>query len=125
MEQINVKGAPAAIGPYSHAVKAGDLLFISGQVPLNPETGEVSGSTIAEQTRQALANLEVVLKGVGLTKNNIAKAQVFLANFDHFAEMNAIYAEFMGDHRPARTAVEVSRLPKNVLIEVDVIASFK
>ena len=125
MEQINVKGAPAAIGPYSHAVKAGDLLFLSGQVPLNPETGEVTGSTIAEQTKQALFNLETVLKGAGLTKNNIAKVQVFLANFDHFAEMNTLYAEFMGDHRPARTAVEVSRLPKNVLIEIDVIASFK
>jgi 2-iminobutanoate/2-iminopropanoate deaminase len=125
MEQINVKGAPAAIGPYSHAVKTGDLLFVSGQVPFNPETGEVVGKTMTEQTRQAVANLETVLEGAGLTKTSIVKATVFLADYEAFQEFNAAYAEFLGSHRPARTTVEVSRLPKNVLLEIDVIAAYK
>jgi 2-iminobutanoate/2-iminopropanoate deaminase len=125
MEQLNVKGAPAAIGPYSHAVKAGDLLFVSGQAPLNPETGEVVGKTTAEQTRQVIANVESILKGAGLAKNNIVKSTVFLTNLDAFQEFNKIYAEALGNHRPARTTVEVSRLPKDVLVEIDVIASYK
>jgi 2-iminobutanoate/2-iminopropanoate deaminase len=125
MEPLNVKGAPAAIGPYSHAVKAGDLLFISGQIPLNPETGEVAGTTMTDQTRQIMANVETVLKGAGLTKNNIAKTTVFLTQLDAFQEFNQTYAEILGSHRPARTTVEVSRLPKGVLLEIDVIASYK
>jgi 2-iminobutanoate/2-iminopropanoate deaminase len=125
MEQLNIQGAPAAIGPYSHAVKTGDFLFVSGQVPFDPQTGEVAGKTMAEQTRQAMANLETVLKGVGLGKNNIVKVTAFLADYDAFQEFNASYAEILGSHRPARTTVEVSRLPKNVLVEIDVIAAFK
>ncbi|MDR1242537.1 MAG: Rid family detoxifying hydrolase [Deltaproteobacteria bacterium] len=125
MEQINVQGAPAAIGPYAHAVRTGDLLFISGQVPFDPETGEVVGKTMAEQTRQAVANLETVLKGAGLTKTGIVKVTAFLADYNAFQEFNAAYAEFLGSHRPARTTVEVSRLPKNVLLEIDAIAEYK
>lgn len=125
MEQINAKGAPAAIGPYSHAVRAGDLLFVSGQVPLHPDTGDVVGSDITAQTAQALSNLDKVLAHVGLKKTAIAKATVFLTNYDDFAEFNKAYAAYMGEHRPARTTVEVGRLPKNVLVEIDIIASFK
>jgi 2-iminobutanoate/2-iminopropanoate deaminase len=125
MEQLNIEGAPAAIGPYSHAVRTGDLLFVSGQVPFDPQTGEIVGKTMAEQTRQAMANLETVLKGAGLGKNNIVKVTAFLADYDAFQEFNASYAEFLGSHRPARTTVEVSRLPKGVLVEIDVIAAFK
>jgi len=125
MELITIKEAPAAIGPYSHAVRLGDLLYLSGQVPFHPETGEIVGKTMAEQTRQALANADTILKGVGLTRNNIVKTTVFLTNYDFFAEFNAAYGDFMGEHRPARTAVEVSRLPKNALVEIEVLASFK
>ena len=125
MELINAPGAPAAIGPYSHAVKAGDLLFVSGQVPFDPATGDVVGADISTQTAQALSNLDKVLAHVGLNKNNIAKATVFLSDYDDFAEFNKAYAAYMGEHRPARTTVEVGRLPKNVRVEIDVIASFK
>ncbi|MDR2892894.1 MAG: Rid family detoxifying hydrolase [Deltaproteobacteria bacterium] len=125
MEQLNVQGAPAAIGPYSHAVKTGDLLFVSGQVPFNPENGDVVGSTMAEQTRQCLSNLSAVLKGAGLTKNNVAKVTAFLTRYEDFAEFNKAYAEFFGDHRPARSTVEVSQLPKKVLVEIDAIAAYK
>lgn len=125
MELITIKEAPAAIGPYSHAVRLGDMLYLSGQVPFHPETGEIVGKTMAEQTRQALANADTILKGVGLTRSNIVKTTVFLTNYDFFAEFNATYGEFMGEHRPARTAVEVSRLPKNALVEIEVLASFK
>ena len=125
MEQINVKGAPAAIGPYSHAVRTGDLLFVSGQVPFNPDNGEVVGSTMAEQTRQCLSNLDAVLKGTGLARNNVAKVTAFLTRYEDFAEFNKVYAEFFGEHRPARTTVEVSRLPKDILVEIDAIAACK
>ncbi len=125
MEQLNVEGAPAAIGPYSHAVRTGDLLFISGQVPFNPANGEVVGSTMAEQTRQCLSNLAAVLKGAGLAKDNVAKVTAFLTRYQDFAEFNKAYAEFFGDHRPARSTVEVSQLPKSVLVEIDAIAAYK
>ncbi|MDR1124944.1 MAG: Rid family detoxifying hydrolase [Deltaproteobacteria bacterium] len=124
MEMINVPGAAAAIGPYSHCVKTGDLLFASGQIPVDA-SGNIVGKSIAEQAPQALANVETILKGVGLGKKNIVKVTVYLTNLDDFATFNTLYGDFLGDHRPARTTVEISRLPKGALIEVDVIASFK
>lgn len=125
MEQITVKDAPAAIGPYSHAVKVNDILYVSGQVPFDPQPGDIVSRTMAEQTRQALANLDTILKGVGLTRKNIVKTTVFLTNYEFFKEFNDTYGEYLGDHRPARSAVEVSRLPKDALVEIEAIASFR
>lgn len=125
MELIIAKGVPAAIGPYSHAVRTNNVLYASGQVPLDPETGAVVGTTIEEQAARTLGNLEALLKDQGLCKKNIAKVTVYLSDFNMFADFNKCYADFMGEHRPARTCVEVSRLPKDVLLEVDATAVFE
>lgn len=121
MEFISTPRAPAAIGPYSQAVKWGNLLMTSGQIPLDPEGNLVAGG-IEEQTHRVFQNLKAVLEAGGATFQNVVKATVFLKNMDHFATVNAIYAEYFGDHRPARSAVEVSRLPKDVLIEIEMTA---
>jgi 2-iminobutanoate/2-iminopropanoate deaminase len=117
--------APRAIGPYSQGVRAGSLLFTSGQIPLDPETQQVVAGGIAEQTAQVFANLKAILEAGGSSLSLVLKATVFLKNFDDFAAMNAIYAEHLtpgGAPAPARTTVEVSRLPKDVLIEIDLVA---
>lgn len=117
--------APKAIGPYSQAVRAGNLLFTSGQIALHPETQQVVGSEIKEQATQVFANLKAILDAGGSSFAQVVKATVFLKNFDDFAAMNAIYAEHLaaaGTQPPARTTVEVSRLPKDVLVEIDLVA---
>ena len=115
--------APAAIGPYSPAVKAGNLLFISGQVPFDPMTGAVVGGTsVAAQTRQALQNLQGILAASGASIRQVVKTTVFLKDMNTFAEMNAVYAEFFHSGPPARSTVEVARLPKDVGVEIDCIA---
>jgi 2-iminobutanoate/2-iminopropanoate deaminase len=122
---IATNEAPRAIGPYSQGVRAGSLLFTSGQIALHPETQQVVGSTIAEQAEQVFANLKAILEAGGSSFSQVVKATVFLKNFDDFAAMNAIYAEHLasaGSQPPARTTVEVSRLPKDVLIEIDLVA---
>ena len=122
MEKLNTNNAPAAIGPYSQAVKTGNLLFTSGQIALDPATGEIVGTTIEEQTEQVMKNLGAILKEAGATYENAVKTVCFLDNMDDFATVNGIYAEYFVEPYPARSAVEVAKLPKGALIEVEVIA---
>lgn len=124
MKMIKTHQAPAAIGPYSQAVYAGDTLYVSGQLPIDPVTSEIP-QTIEEQTRQALQNLFAVVEAAGLQKTDIVRCGVFLTNLEDFAKMNAVYAELFGSHKPARAAVEVCRLPKDVAVEIDAIAVAK
>jgi len=122
MKKIFTENAPKAIGPYSHAIQSGNLLFCSGQTPLNPETMLIEGSTASEQTTLVLNNLEAVLKSAGCTRANVLKTSVFLKNFADFEKMNKSYQAFFGDHKPARTTVEVSRLPREALVEIECVA---
>ena len=122
MKIIQTTQAPEAIGPYSQAVAAGDLVFCSGQIPLVPETMDLAGETVAEQTTQVLKNLGEVLKEAGSGLNKVIKTTVFLKDMGEFVEMNEIYASFFGDHKPARATVEVARLPKDVKVEIECVA---
>ena len=120
---INTKHAPPAIGPYSQAIEKNGMLFISGQIPLNPETGVINGETVKEQTGQVLKNLEGILVSAGYEINDVVKCTCYLKDMNSFSEMNEVYAGFFNtDEPPARAAVEVSRLPKDVLIEIEAIA---
>ena len=121
-EIISTTNAPAAIGPYSQAVKAGNLLFVSGQVPLDPATGAPVEATIQAQTTQSLNNLKAILAQAGATMDNVVKTTVFLKDMEDFAEMNRIYQTFFAADCPARSAVQVGRLPKDVLVEIEAIA---
>ena len=122
-EAITATGAPAAVGPYSHAVRAGGLLFISGQVPLDPDTGEIVGSTAAEQATQCLENLATIAAAGGATLADAAKCTVLLTSMGDFAEVNEAYAAFFTAEPPARVAYEVSALPKNARVEIDAIVA--
>ncbi|MDD4343799.1 MAG: RidA family protein [Eubacteriales bacterium] len=117
---IATNNAPAAIGPYAQGIDTGSFIFTSGQIPINPQTGEIPEG-IVEQTKQSLNNVKAILEEAGLTMNNVVKATVFLKNMNDFTEMNKVYESFFTDY-PARSAVEVARLPKDVLVEVEVIA---
>lgn len=119
---IATSKAPAAIGPYSQAIKLGNLLFTSGQIPLNAEGQLVEGG-IEEQTHQVFRNLEAVLAEAGAKFSDVAKATVFIKDMNQFAAVNTIYASYFGDHKPARSTVEVARLPKDVLVEIELIVS--
>ena len=120
---IQTPSAPAAIGPYSQAVKAGPMTFCSGQIALDPETGHLVGSDdVATQTKQVMANLSAVLEAAGHPLSDIVKVQIFLADMDDFAVVNGVYESALDGHRPARATVEVSRLPKDVAVEIDAIA---
>ena len=119
-ERIVTDKAPGAIGPYSQGMKIGDLIFFSGQIPINPTTGEMPEG-IEAQTRQSLDNVKGLLESQGLTFANVVKTTVFLDSMDDFATMNSIYAEYFVEPYPARSAVEVAKLPKGALIEVEVI----
>lgn len=113
--------APAAIGPYSQAVEVNGTLFVSGQLPVNPKTGEIPEG-IESQTRQSLTNVTAILKEAGLGPNNVVKTCVLLQNISDFAAMNAVYAEFFPEDKPARVCYEVAALPKGALVEIDAIA---
>ena len=121
---INTEKAPAAIGPYSQAVKANGLLFISGQLPVNPAGGTMP-ATVEEQARQSLANVVAILAAAGLTANAVIKTTVFLKNMNDFATVNSVYAQYFTKEFPARACVEVARLPKDALVEVEAIAVCK
>ena len=125
MEKVFSPNAPKAIGPYSHAIQSGNLIFCSGQTPLNPATMVIEGATASEQTTLVLNNLETVLKTAGSDRSRVLKTSVFLKNFDDFEKMNKAYEAFFGDHKPARTTVEVSRLPKDALVEIECVAEIK
>lgn len=122
MKNIFCVSAPKAIGPYSHGILSGRFIFCSGQTPLNPETNLIQGNTITEQTMVVLNNLESVLKTASCNRNHVVKTSVFLKDFNDFDAMNKVYENFFGDHKPARTTVEVSRLPKDALIEIECVA---
>ena len=117
-----VKVAPEAIGPYCHATQVGNLVFCSGQTPLDPQTMKLVGETIEEQTAQALGNLETVLKGLGLSLKNVAKTTVFLKDMGDFQGMNKVYAQMFGEHRPARTTIAIRQNPLDALVEIECIA---
>lgn len=122
MKKIFSEAAPKAIGPYSHATQSGNLIFCSGQTPLNPATMQIEGTTVTEQTTLVLTNLETVLKAAGADRTHILKTSVFLKNFADFEKMNKAYEAFFGEHKPARTTVEVSRLPREALVEIECVA---
>ena len=119
---ISTSKAPAAIGPYSQAIQVGNLVYTSGQLPIDPATGQFPEGGIKEQTHQSLTNVKAILEGAGLSMASVVKTTVFIANMDAFAEMNSIYAEFFSEPYPARSAVAVKTLPKNALVEIEVIA---
>src|SRR5688572_2361904 len=114
--------APAPIGPYSQAIKSGNMLFCSGQVSLDPKTGEMKNTSIEEETRQALTNLSAVVSSGGATLSDVVKTTIFLTDLGNFATVNAIYDEFFGTSKPARSTVQVSALPKGANVEIECIA---
>ncbi len=119
---IATTSAPAAIGPYSQAITAGSFVYVSGQLPLNAETGDFAGNDIAGQTKQSLENINAILTEAGLVMQDVVKTTVFLSDMNHFADMNAVYAQYFEAPFPARAAVEVARLPKDALVEIEAIA---
>lgn len=121
-QQINTAAAPAAIGPYSQAIEAGGMVFVSGQLPIDPSTGAFAGGGIKELTRQSLSNMKAILAEAGLTMDNVVKTTVFLADMADFAEMNEVYASFFQGVCPARSAVAVKTLPKEARVEIECIA---
>ena len=122
-EVINTIAAPAAIGPYSQAIKVGNLVYTSGQIPIDPTTGSFVEGGIKEQTRQSLTNVKAVLEEAGLTMANVIKTTVFMADMNDFADMNSVYGEFFVEPYPARSAVAVKTLPKGALVEIEVVAA--
>lgn len=120
---INTPQAPAAIGPYSQAVQIGNLVFTSGQIPIDPATGTLVQGGIKEQTRRSLANVKAVLEAAGLSMDKVVKTTVFMADMNDFADMNSVYAEFFSEPYPARSAVAVKTLPKGALVEIEVVAA--
>jgi 2-iminobutanoate/2-iminopropanoate deaminase len=121
-KSINTNKAPAAIGPYSQGIDIGNLIFSSGQIPVNPSTGEIAGGDIEEQTKQVLENLKNVLLADGSDLSKVIKTTVFIKDMNHFSKINEIYAQYFIEPYPARSCVEVARLPKDVLIEIEAVA---
>ncbi|TKJ41133.1 reactive intermediate/imine deaminase [candidate division LCP-89 bacterium B3_LCP] len=120
---VSTDKAPAAIGPYSQGIIAeGTLVFTAGQIPIDPVSGEVAGDDIVSQTKRAIQNLDAVLEAAGSSLQNVVKTTVFLQDMDDFAAMNEVYASFFGEVPPARSAVEVAKLPKGVLVEIEAVA---
>ncbi|WP_425458067.1 RidA family protein [Bacillus rubiinfantis] len=124
MKVVQTNQAPAAIGPYSQGIIAGNMFYSSGQIPLTAE-GELVSGGIKEQTHQVFQNLQGVLEAAGASLETVVKATVFIKNMDEFAAVNEVYGEYFSTHKPARSCVEVARLPKDVLVEIEVIAVVK
>ena len=122
---ISTDTAPKAVGPYSQAIRAGGFLFVSGQLPLHPQTGEIVGSDIAAQTGQSIENIKAVLAAAGASLSDVVKTTVFLQDMGHFARMNEVYQQYFGESSPARSTIEVAKLPKNALVEIESIAVVK
>ena len=120
---IHTPNAPAAIGPYSQAVKTGNLVFVSGQIPIDPATGAFAGDDITTQTRQSLTNVKAILEAAGYTMSDVVKTTVLLADIADFAAMNAVYAEYFTENKPARAAFAVKDLPRGALVEIEAIAA--
>jgi 2-iminobutanoate/2-iminopropanoate deaminase len=122
-ETVSTEKAPKALGPYSQAIKAGGFVWCSGQIPINPATNAIEATTIEDQTRQSISNLKNVLEAAGTSLANVVKTTVFIKDMNDFAALNGVYAEMFGDTKPARSCVEVARLPKDVKVEIECIAS--
>ena len=122
IETIATENAPKALGPYSQALKAGGFIYCSGQIPINPATNTIEAVTIEDQTRQAITNLKNVLEKAGSSLANVVKTTVFIKDMNDFTALNGVYAELFGDTKPARSCVEVARLPKDVKVEIECIA---
>ena len=122
---ISTSQAPAALGPYSQAVCWGDLIFVSGQIPIDPLTSQVVGDDVAVQTERVLKNLAAILEAAGANLGQVLKATVYLRDLNDFGKMNEVYARFFSEHPPARATVQVARLPRDVSVEIEVIAAAK
>ncbi|WP_326909431.1 RidA family protein [Sedimentibacter sp. MB31-C6] len=123
IEVIQTKNAPAAVGPYSQGIKAGNTIYVSGQLPINPYTGDLyKGNDIKEETKISLQNIQAILQESGASLKDVVKCTVYIKNMDQFGLINEMYGEFFKDHKPARVCVEVARLPKDANIEIDAIA---
>lgn len=122
MKIINTNNAPQAIGPYSQAIQKDNLLFLSGQIPLNPANGQIIGDSVIAQTEQVLKNIAAVLAEANFKKEHVVKTTIFLADLNDFGAVNKVYEEFFTPHKPARSTVEVSRLPRDVQVEIELIA---
>jgi 2-iminobutanoate/2-iminopropanoate deaminase len=121
---VSSAGAPKAIGPYSQAIRAGHLLFASGQIPLDPATGSIVGGDAAEQTRRVLDNLRAVLAAAGLTPADVVRTTIYLIDLNDFAKVNEVYGSFFAEPYPARATVQVARLPRDARVEIDAIAAY-
>ncbi len=122
LEKVSTDRAPAAIGPYSQAVKAGNLLFCSGQIPIDPVTGEIVYGDIFSQAEQVMKNISALLEASGVGFENVVKSTVYLADMDYFSSMNEVYAKYFRDHKPARSTIAVKTLPRNAMLEIEIIA---
>lgn len=122
-EIVSTPSAPKALGPYSQAIKVGSLVFTSGQIPIDPATDSITAVTIEDQTRQVIVNLAEVLKAAGTGLDRVVKTTVFIKDMNDFAALNAVYAELFGANKPARSCVEVARLPKDVKVEIECVAT--
>ena len=119
---VTTEAAPKAVGPYSQAVWAGDLLFCAGQIPLDPQTGQMVAGGVVEQTQRVLENIQALLGSQGLTLERVVKTTVFLSDMNHFAAMNEVYARYFKSSPPSRSTIQVARLPKDALVEIEVVA---
>lgn len=123
-QSFSTADAPKAIGPYSQAVRVGTLLFLSGQIPLDPSTGQIVDGDVTAQTRRVMENLAAVLKSAGLSFADVARTTIYLADMNDFVKVNDVYGSYLSEPYPARATVQVARLPKDVRVEIDAIASF-
>jgi len=122
MQRVSTANAPAAIGPYSQGITTGGLVFTAGQIPLDPSTMQITGDTISEQTERVMQNLSAILDAAGASLGSVVKTTVFLSDMGEFAAMNEVYGRWFGEHKPARSTVQVARLPKDVKVEIEAIA---
>ena len=122
LKVLHTTNAPAAVGPYSQGMQVGNLIYVSGQLPLNPGTGELVSSSIEAATAQSLENCKAIIEAAGSTLNHVVKVEIFMKDMNDFVKMNEVYATYFVDHKPARAAVEVARLPKDAIIEIQMIA---
>ena len=122
IDVVSTPAAPKALGPYSQALVAGGFVFCSGQIPIDPATNSIEAATVEDQTRQSIKNLSAVLEAAGSSLSNVVKTTVFIKDMNDFAAVNGVYAEMFGESRPARSCVEVARLPKDVKVEIECIA---
>lgn len=122
LDVISTKKAPAAVGPYSQAIQAGDFVYVSGQLPMDPETGKMVEGSVKDQTRKSLENAKAILEEAGASLEAVVKTTVFLDDMDDFGDMNEVYAEFFSDHKPARAAIEVAKVPLGAKVEIQMVA---